>query len=164
MRKVKLIQSAIVILTVLFITTIVSCKKDDSTSPKTKTEIISGKNFFMKALTVSPAVSINGIPVTDFFVLLPACSTDDFTVYNANGTVTYDEGLTKCEPDDPQTQTGTWSFTENETKISETFDGETQSYNLIELTETTLKMSYSIVEDFGDGEKSYTFTGTYSVQ
>lgn len=32
-------------------------------------------------------------------------------------TVVFDEGLTKCGPTDPQTESSSWAFLENETKL-----------------------------------------------
>lgn len=64
------------------------------------------------------------------------------TTFKTNGTAEGDEGATKCDVLDDQTFTLPWSFTSNETKIN--IDGD--EYNLLELTATTLKISYSYVD------------------
>lgn len=87
-----------------------ACSKDDE---KTKTEMLTSGSWRMSAATVSPALQ----GITDLYSLLPSCTKDDFTTFNANGTKVDDEGATKCDPDDPQTVNGTWEFAENETKL-----------------------------------------------
>jgi hypothetical protein len=137
-----------------------SCKKDDD--DPSNTDKITGKNFVMTAWTIDPPVDIGAGPFSDLFALLPACTKDDITVFNADGTMTLDEGASKCEQGDPQTTSGTWSFIDNETKLSTTVDGNTQVMDIVELTENTLRLSYEETEDYGDGEKTYTNTITFT--
>lgn len=137
-----------------------SCKKDDD--DPSNTDKITGKNFVMTAWTIDPPVDAGTGPFSDLFALLPACTKDDITIFNADGTMIDDEGATKCDPGDPQTDEGTWSFVDNETKLSITFDNETQVMDIVELTENTLKLSYEETEDYGDGEQTYTNTITFT--
>ena len=99
-------------------------------------------------------MSIGGTQISDFYAQLDNCSKDDLEKYNTNNTVTYDEGPTKCDPTDPQTQTSPWSFNSDETIL--TVDGE--SYKILTLTSTQLKMSFS---ELIDGI-NYTYTATYA--
>jgi hypothetical protein len=98
-------------------------------------------------MTISPGIDIGGTVITDFYAqFVEPCDKDDLVKYDGNKTGVYDDGTVKCDPKDPQTTNFTWSFDLSETKITE--DGET--YDIDELTETTLKYSFIVDgEDFG---------------
>jgi hypothetical protein len=99
-----------------------SCGKD-----KTKTELLTGK-WKVTDLTVA------GV---NTFASVPACQKDDFVTFSASGTVTSDEGATKCSASSPQTSTQTWSWSSNETILVVSND----SYTLTSLTATTLVLT-----------------------
>jgi hypothetical protein len=121
-----------------------SCKKDKDES---KTDLLTGGNWQMSALTSDPAFDWFGTPVTNIYAQLPACIKDDLTVFKTNGTVNFDEGPSKCETNDPQTTTGTWALSTDEKVLSVTTDGETESWNIEELKGNTFKAHYEIQED-----------------
>jgi hypothetical protein len=137
-----------------------SCKKDDD--DPSNTDKLTGKNFVITAWTIDPPVDFGTGPFSDLFAFLPACSKDDITIFNADGTMTMDEGATKCDPGDPQTISGTWMYVDNETKLSTTVDGETQVLDIVELSGNTLKVSFEETEDFGAGLETYTNTITFT--
>lgn len=120
-----------------------SCK--DDTPPASKTDLITASGWVMVSATVDPAIDLFGIKINDFFAQMDACDKDDIQIFMSNKTGTMDEGATKCDANDPQTESFTWSFNADETKI--TIDGDEAT--LEELTATTLKIS-SVVngEDF----------------
>lgn len=137
-----------------------SCSEDEPSEPvvvKTKTEIISASPWILRSLTINPGIDEegDGVLVTDLYATGDACDNDDETVYNANGTGSYNEGATKCDPSSPQ-ELGTfsWSFNANETVLTE--DGET--YALSELTEGRMVQLIEYEEDGVD----YTVTATYT--
>ena len=85
-------------------TTLFSCKKDEATTtnPSTKTRT--------QYLTQKPWTNAIG---------LPPCNTDDITIFKTDFTYVEDNGATKCNTSDPQIlETGTWSFTTNETHLN----------------------------------------------
>ncbi len=160
-KKINL-TSLIVLFALLVVATSVSCKKDDDT-PKTNTELLTGKNFFMTTWTIDPGFTANGIIVTDLFFFLDECAKDDFIFFNADGSTIFDEGDIKCEEGDPQTASGSWDFMDNETKLKITYsDGSSEILGIVELTETTLRVSTQFTDDLGEGEKLYTYSYTYS--
>jgi hypothetical protein len=140
----------------LFIT---SCKKDDPVTPD-KTALLTGGSWKLSAMTVDPAIDWYGTPVKNVFPQLPACLKDDLTIFKANGIVNYDEGASKCDPNDPQTTSGTWAFNPEETILSITADGETTSWDITKLTSTTVAADYDITEE----GVTYTFSVSYSRQ
>ncbi|GAA3943784.1 lipocalin family protein [Hymenobacter algoricola] len=54
----------------------------------------------------------------NLFAGYPTCSRDDFYSFQATGKLLFDNGVEKCLPSEPQTVTGTWSVSANDTKIS----------------------------------------------
>lgn len=99
--------------------------------------------------------------ISDMWSFLPDCSKDGFMNFHDDGTMVYDEGATKCDPGDPQTETGTWTFTDNETRLSTTSGGVTEIVDIVELTDSKLVISFDQTVDYGDGEQTYTNTVTY---
>ena len=82
---------------------------------------------------------------------MPACEKDNTLRFTSN-TYTFDEGSTKCDEDDPQTETGTWKFIDNETKIVS--DGDTT--NVVEISSS--KFRSSIVEEYNGTEMTTIIT------
>lgn len=130
-----------------------SCKKknDDNDNPKgkTKTELISTGTWKFSSATV------NGLP---FSSQIPSCQRDNILTFTSTGTGTIDEGTEKCNTGDPQTSPFTWNFASSETVLHVSavfFTGGNNDFNIVELTETTLKGSQII--EFG-GPKTVVVT------
>ena len=136
-------KNLILLLLVALVFTFNSCKKDkdEVVTPKTKTQLLCGKNWKITAATVDPAIDWNGSGAVsaNLYNQLQTCEKDGINVYNSNGTYTSDEGASKCDVSDPQTVTGTWVFNTNE---------------------TTLVLSYSEVIN----SVNYTVTATFTKQ
>ncbi len=128
-----------------------ACKKDE----KTKTEILTSKNWKLTALTVNPPI-INPITQTSFtdaYALLQPCETDNLFIFKANNTGIIDEGPTKCSSSAPQTEIITWAFNSTETVL--TFHGE--DHQIVELTEKKIVTTYT--ENFLG--TTFTYTATF---
>ena len=124
-------------------------KKNDDPAPKTKTELLTTGLWKISAATVTPAL----LSQTNLYTSMDACEKDNIVKYNTNGTTTTDEGATKCDATDPQTEMGTWVFNTDQTIITK-HDGtnDPTSYKVVELTATTFKISFT--------ESGYTYTLT----
>jgi hypothetical protein len=116
----------------------VSCKDDDA--KPSKTELITAKSWTVTSFT------LGGQDFTEYFS--EDCEKDDASTFGKDGKVTIDNGTVKCYSSEPQTEeSGTWAFESNETKIKLTSKaGDVETYNVDELTATTLKVS----SDFSD--------------
>jgi hypothetical protein len=124
---------------VLFGVSVFSCKKDE----KTAKENLIGK-WMMTAMTVSPAQ--NG--VTDQFSTMDACGKDDLTIFNADGTVTNDEGVLKCSASDPQTTSGgTWALSADGKTLTMTSTNETMVITIVTLSSTSFVGKMTRVEN-----------------
>ncbi len=91
---------------------IAACKKS-GTSIDAEATLTSGKWQLTDAGVVIPGSST---PI-DVFSQVPTCLSDNFYTFGANGTLTVDEGASKCNPGDPQTTTGNWKLLDNNTKL-----------------------------------------------
>ena len=127
-------KKTISLFAVALILFIPACKKDKAQS---KTELLTSRSW--KIIAAVSDDDGNGSYETDDFAFFPPCFKDNFLSFNTNGQVVQDEGLTKCDVADPQTETSTWSFSNNETNI--TIDADT--YDLMELRSSTLKVKQS---------------------
>jgi hypothetical protein len=142
-----------------------SCKKDstdETTTPPTKTELLTASSWKITAQTISPAIDTLGSLKTDLYAITEACSQDDLYNFNASGTYSFEEGATKCSPTADQIwDSGTWAFNGDETQIttlSSEVGSTTVTFNLIELTATKIKTTESLVKN----SVTYTITTTFS--
>lgn len=122
-----------------------SCKKEKNEPDKTQM-LVSG-SWKITAMTVEPAIDWFGTPVTNVYLQLPPCVKDDLTIFKSNGIVNYDEGASKCDPNDPQTTTGTWTFNTNQTILSITTNDGTESWDVSEMTDSRFEAEYQVVEE-----------------
>lgn len=146
----------------LFVGSFTACKKDnDDDKPKSKTELLTAKNWRLSAAVVSGTYQGTSFS-EDGYANADPCEKDNFLKFNSNKTVAYDQGPTKCDDTaaDPQTEQGAWDFNSDESKLllSNTGGGATFGLDILELTASTLKVEYS--ESDTDGTYKYTLTYT----
>lgn len=113
---------------------VVSCSKDDDdddngSSNLTNTSKLCNKNWKLISIKQSGVELIS---------LLDTCERDNLTRFNTDSTYTDDEGPSKCDPADPQTLSGTWTWADNETKL--VLDS-TDTSTVLSLTPSRLKLS-----------------------
>lgn len=143
-------KPSLYLMVVLFGLSIFSCKKDSTATAK---ENLIGK-WMMTAMTISPA--ING--VTDMFSTTDACGKDDLIIFNADGTVTNDEGVVKCNASDPQTSSGgTWALSaDGKTLTVTSTTNEIQVITVVTLSSTKFVGTMTMVQS----GVTYTYTVT----
>jgi len=157
MIKIKIMGKLnLLLIASLFLATI-SCKKDDSAP--SKKELLTGKNWVLTAETVSPAINFNGVLITDLYAQMESCTKDDVSKFNSDGTYTFEEGASKCDPSDPQVwDSGTWVFNSDQTIIvmtSSTYGS--INAEIVELTSSKLVVTHDETVD----NIKYTITDTY---
>lgn len=173
MKKAKLFGAlGLSILMIASASLLTNCKKDkktEDTTPAptpapapTNTEKLTGKNFKMTAMTVSPGIDFGGVVITDLYAQLPSCFKDNTTRFNTDKSVTYDEGATKCDSSDPQTTTGSWVWSSDEKvlTIKEDSSDPGTSYTIVTNDGSTLKVTYE--ETDTDSGIKYTYTITFT--
>lgn len=130
-----------------------ACKKEKVT--KSRTELLTTGSWHVVAYTVDPAVDWDGdgTKETNVYAVEEPCIKDDRTTFFPNGTGELDEGPTKCNDNDPQTIPITWSFNQNESKITV----QNVQYIVDKLTESQL----IVKEIVAISSDSYTHTVTF---
>ena len=91
-----------------------SCNKKDKVM--SKTDILTSGTWKITALVEDN--DGNGSYETDVYALLQPCTKDDYYTFRSGGQLEMNEGPSKCDPADPQTDNVNWQFTNNETKIN----------------------------------------------
>ncbi|MDQ2770184.1 MAG: hypothetical protein M3Y54_06760 [Bacteroidota bacterium] len=124
---------------VLFLLTVVACSKknEDPAPAATRVQMLSAKKWQLRSSTIEAP----GQQLVDIYAQLGSCSRDDFEQFSLPNTFIYDEGLTRCSPADPQKQVGVWALTNNDTELTITAAGSSETFQIAELTETSLKVS-----------------------
>ena len=132
--KSKLLLSFVISLSGLVLFT--GCDKDDpEPAPKTKTQLLTQSTWRFSAITWGG---------TDYSSQLPTCYKDNTLKFEANGTGVADEGATKCNAGDPQTNAYTWSFASGETQLTAShplLPGGSNTFTINTLSETQLVVS-----------------------
>ena len=126
-----------------------ACDNDDddaSTPSQTRTQMLTSKTWQISARSQVYTDSA-GNSTTD--TSLDNCEKDDTYKFTTDNKINFDEGATKCDPDDPQTGTGTWAFSSNETKLDLTVSGIPISGDIIELTPNRMILK-STIDIFGE--------------
>lgn len=126
-----------------------SCKEksnDDPNSTKTKRELLLAGNWQLTSGLIQPPITIEifgqVVTISDIREYLggEACNLDDFILFNGDGSITNDAGATKCDPSDPQQESGgTWALLENDSKLRIVDGADTTLLTLTELTATSMK-------------------------
>ncbi|MBS1920258.1 MAG: lipocalin family protein [Bacteroidetes bacterium] len=130
----------IFVVSFLLATMFQACKKSSSSSTpsKTKTDLLTQASWKFSTATVGGA---------DVSSLLQSCQKDNILTFQSNGNGSLDEGPTKCNSGDPQTNPFTWTFQSSETMIHVSavlFTGGSSDFTLVSLTETQLVLSQNI--------------------
>ena len=130
-----------------------ACKKDSEPAPgsSSRTDLLTAKNWRLSAYTSTYTAGGVSVP-TDEFAAMSACERDNFAKFSANKSVVFDEGATKCDPTDPQTETGSWDFNGDQTKLTipvPQLGGTPLPLDIVDLSATTLHLRYSYTYSTG---------------
>ena len=150
------------ILTVVLLFT--SCKKintTDEATVKSTLLLLQNKNWKLTALTVTPGSS--GTGTEDVYnTSMEACEKDNIYRFNSGNVFILDEGLTKCDPADPQTENGTWDY--NDATSTLHFQNSTSSddytLKIKSISETQLMAN----ETENNGGVNYVYAWTFAKQ
>ncbi|MBC8052596.1 MAG: hypothetical protein H7Y13_05990 [Sphingobacteriaceae bacterium] len=138
----------------LLIVTCFACRTDDSIfTPSNKitvkTELLTGKSWKLTAYTEAGLDALHTTYET--------CELDNIERFLVGGIYRVDEGLTTCEPGDPQIYVeGKWEVKGDKLILSDDSIDLMLQFTVLSLTATTLKYS---IKNLFDGEiYTYTFT------
>ena len=156
MKKVLITLSA-----ALLIAGFNGCSKDDDSK---LSEVITGKNWKLTAMTINPGFNFLGVMITDVYAMMEPCTQDDLITFNANGTLVTDEGPTLCNTGDPQQTPGTWTLSGDEKFLTVISEGDTLTMEIVSFSSSKMVGKYSELADYGTGPQTYTMTSTFQAQ
>lgn len=148
-----------IITTFIFLIILSSCSKDNDDNKKSnKKDLLTAAPWKVVAAVVNPAYNIDGTgEISDLYSLYEACDKDDMIIFKPNGDMIFDEGATKCDADDPQSEVvGKWELRNNDTELYAEGIDDNNVVQILELTESTLKVKWTEVDD----NISYTYQET----
>lgn len=129
-----------ILLIVFIFTTATSCKKKGAEEPgvqlSAKTVLLTKSNWILT--NNETKVGAGGTWGSNYQGIYD-CKKDDLLKFNTDKAGVADEGATKCNTTDPQSVPFSWTFGDNETKL--TFQNFTASIDV--LTETSLVITYT---------------------
>lgn len=134
-----------------------ACKDDNNSADREA--LLTSHCWVMTGATVDPSVIVNGAVITDMYAVLPLCDRDNVACILENGSLYVDEGASKCDDNDPQTNTsGKWWFNNDETVILTVLDGSSDTIptNILALTKDQLQVRHTL-EVFGQ-QRNVTYT------
>lgn len=144
-----------VILSTLFAFILLSgCGKKDPVTLTKKEILVAGGAT--KSWIVTSITGTTGGKTTE---VSSACDKDDTAIFNSDGTYSFDRGKLKCNSTDPQTVTGTYTISADETTFTATEKGSTTGpiiYKIEELTAS--KFSLSLTTSTQSGNLTITVT------
>jgi hypothetical protein len=121
-----------------------SCKKSSEGETKSKTTLLTQQAWKVKSIGID--LNKDGISDGDATDYFSACQLDNSWLFKADGTGVGEEGLSKCEPDDPQSANFIWAFKNNETILSGTYNLAGKDLTIASITGTNMVVSYD--DDF----------------
>lgn len=129
--------------TLIFI--ISACDENDADLQPTNVELLAGFDDFGKTWQIE-------IIEVELGSLDPkSCLTDNFIKYYPDGRYEMGEGLTKCDPFDPQAYAGSWDFNRDQSELAIQIEDSIQVWEIDILTE----IDQSITSIFKEGERTY---------
>ncbi|HEX5652930.1 MAG TPA: lipocalin family protein [Chitinophagaceae bacterium] len=111
-----------------------SCKKDNKEDSPPRSALLTTGTWKITAFLTDD--DGNGSFEYDLYAVLPACWKDNYFTFKVGGVLEMNEGATKCDPLDSQTENSTWALLENDSKLS--LDGD--PFVIETLTNTTLRI------------------------
>jgi hypothetical protein len=126
----------------LFFCLLASCASSDEKAGNgdLRSELID-KDWKLAEATVTPAISLDGTAVTDWYSTMSPCSRDDLVRFKGDGKLMLNDGATKCNASDPQITIGAWEI-DNQSKqvVLHALDG-TVTWTVLEHRGDRLKVS-----------------------
>jgi hypothetical protein len=124
----------------LAIVSLGACKKDsEPVATPSRTDLLTTPKWKLSTGTVS-----GGGLTLPISTIVTACYNDDTFKFNTDKTVVNDAGTVKCNATDPQTQTGSWSFSNSDqTQLQLTVPNTplNGAFDIKELTSNSLRLT-----------------------
>jgi hypothetical protein len=106
-----------ILLLTLGIVSLDSCKKDNTVTVPSTTDILTAKNWRVSSYIIEDSHG-STLTLTNVYATASPCYADNFIKFNADRTIVTDEGATKCDATALQTTTGSWSYDINRNELT----------------------------------------------
>lgn len=147
------------IFTAILVIGLFGCDKDEDSTPKL---LLTGKQWKLTTWTSTPPFEIEGQMISNIYSLLPACSYDDFQIFNTDGSMVKDEGAVKCNESEPQTTSGSWQINSFQTILKITIEDSETDYIINEINDNFLILKTEEVIEQATGSVTYEYILTYT--
>lgn len=161
MKFIKLFLSLLIVSSLL----LTSCKDEDKTpdpsnTNKTNTQKLVASNWLLTKATFNPpivtTIGMQNFTFNELFEipLIEDCQKDNLIIFNADSTMTIDNGALKCGTEPQTAKDGNWRFISNETQIEIT---NSAYFSLINANKVIID-KVVITDTEMKGETDYVFT------
>lgn len=157
MRKIQQLSFIFTITLAFIFSSCNNAKEEIQPTPEpTKSDLLVGS-----WRTTKIEVTINET-TQDITNSLEDCTQDNLMVFEEENVFKLDEGVVKCNPDSPQTSTGSWRLNDDETELL-IGDNTSQRFIIMNLNHT--KARFSFIQDVDrDGQEDDTVMLTLTKQ
>jgi hypothetical protein len=141
-------------------------EKSPTSSDSDRKSLIAASQWKLTAHTITPGVDyeLDGHLITDLYGVSGACVHDDIHTFKADGKWSVDEGASKCDPEDPQVEQGSWSMNAAQTEITlqSELDDSPTVFKIVSASSSQLKVTLTSTD--WDDEAEHTETLTFTAQ
>ena len=113
----------------------IGCNKNDDDTAFSKKDLLTAGSWKLTAVVSDD--DGDGTYETNDFINFSGCFTDNYYIFKPTGELEVNEGGTKCDPADPQTDIGSWQLSNNETTL---IIGNIDTYLIEDLNTSTMKL------------------------
>jgi hypothetical protein len=146
-----------------------ACKKNSEPLPvpDVRTSLLLAHAWKLAAQSVTYHRDGSNAVVQEVYSSLQPCAQDDLTTFNADKTISYGEGATRCPQPGPMApvEPGSWYFSDDQTTLyinEHQLRDATEAYQVLVLTEQTLQIRhlYTYRQNGRDytGAEDFTYT------
>lgn len=138
MKNILISGKNMFLILIVAVFTFASCKKDkEQENEPTKKERISD------IWKVADVKNADGVSMIDLPIPQIVCLKDNIFTLKTDDTYSIDEGGVVCDPS--TAGSGTWSFTDNDTKLKFTpTTGDPLIFDFLEVTDSNLRIAYTL--------------------
>lgn len=129
---IKIVMLLIILLNGLFFPLLSGYTNNDELIPSNRKELLTIKPWKMTYLSIGT-----------FSGPVDACNEDNIYTFGGLGNYEIKTGVTLCEAGEAETTSGTWAFKDNDAVLIIRANDETIDHQIVELTETSLKLTYN---------------------
>lgn len=123
------------------------CSKNSNSPKDARGILISGK-WQLQSSVSDITIPGRASDTEDNYAKMDECEKDNYFIFNSDGTGTTDEGTTKCNSSDPQTEkSGNWALLSNNTKLELSDPAQSGVFvtgDVLQLDDSILKFKYTI--------------------